>query len=329
MAGIKEDIKNMNFKSVYLLTGEEDYLKDIYKKMLVDKVLDPSFADFNYKEYISKRPDADEISDFVSSYPCMSEKKILYIKDSDLFKKSNEAEKKFWKSLFDDMPDFVIIIFNEKNIDKKSALYKKIASDYSFDEFGFQKIPELMNWIGRHLGEYKKEMDPAVRQYLIECCSPSMYILKNEIDKLASFVTSQKITQKDIDICCCKVPESRVFDMIDNALDGNKKQAFQKYNELKMLKEEPVAVNGAIFSKLNQILKVKKLSSTMSAREIAVATNQKEFIVNLNLKKAKNISLSKISELVEFCIQTDHKIKTGDSWSAIDILMASIANIYS
>ena len=327
MAGIKEDIKTLNFKSVYLLTGEEDYLKDIYKKMLVDKVLDSSFADFNYKEYISKKPDTDEVSDFVSSYPCMSEKKILYIKDSDLFKKSTDAEKKYWKSLFDDMPDFVIIIFNEKNIDKKSALYKKIASDYSFDEFNFQKLPDLVNWIGRHLAEYKKQMDPAVCQYLIDCCSPSMYILNNEIEKLASFVDGPKITQKDIDICCCKIPESRVFDMIDNALDGKTGEALQKYNELKMLKEEPVAINGAIFSKLNQILKIKKLSATMSAREIAFATNQKEFIVNLNMKKAKNISYENISKLVELCVQTDHKIKTGDSWAALDILVASIANI--
>ncbi|MBQ4528807.1 MAG: DNA polymerase III subunit delta [Clostridia bacterium] len=326
MPGIKNDIKTQEFKNVYLIWGEEDFLRDYYKKALVDKVLDPSFADFNYKEYTSKSPDNDEISDYVSSYPCMSEKKVLYIKDSDLLKKTNETDKKFWLSLLDDMPDFVIIIFSEKNVDKRNALYKNIAKNHSVDEFAFQKPHDLINWIGRYLSKYNKEIAPATAQYLIDCCSPSMYLLKNEIEKLASFTDSRQITSKDIDICCCKVAESRVFDMLDNALDGKTSDACKKYEELKLLREEPIAINGAVFSKFSQLRKIKLMSKTMSAREIATKTNQKEFIVSLNLKKVRSISDEKLDAVINLCAETDHKIKSGKSepWAALDVLMATI-----
>ncbi|MBQ4629913.1 MAG: DNA polymerase III subunit delta [Clostridia bacterium] len=326
MAGIKDDLKSLNFKNVYLLWGEEDYLRDNYKNELVKKVLDPSFADFNYKEYTSKKPDCEEVSDFVASYPCMSEKKILYIKDSDIFKKVSETEKKFWNELFDDMPDFVIIIFSEKNVDKRSALYKKLLSAHSVDEFPFQKPHDLINWIGRHVSSMKKEMSASCAQYLIDCCSPSMYLLKNEIDKLCSYCSSSKITEKDIDICCCKIAESRVFDMIDDALDGKISDACKKYEELKLLREEPIAINGAIFSKFNQLRKIKIMSQTMTARDIAIQIKQKEFIVNLNLKKARNVSAEKLDAVINLCAETDHKIKSGKSepWAALDVLMATI-----
>ena len=65
MAGIKDDIKNLDFKNAYLLWGEEAYLRDHYKSMIVKKVIDPDFVDFNYLEYTTKQPDNDEIADYI------------------------------------------------------------------------------------------------------------------------------------------------------------------------------------------------------------------------------------------------------------------------
>ena len=50
MLKIKEDMKKGEYKSVYLLYGEEAFLRDYYKKALTGKLLDPDLADFNYKE---------------------------------------------------------------------------------------------------------------------------------------------------------------------------------------------------------------------------------------------------------------------------------------
>ncbi|MBR3934227.1 MAG: DNA polymerase III subunit delta [Clostridia bacterium] len=328
MAGsIKKDIREGAKNKVYLVWGDEEFLRDYYKTALVDKVLDKDFADFNFKQYTTKKPDNDEIESFFSSYPCMSDKKIVYIKDSGIFKKVSEDDKKFWQKFLTELPDFAIIIFSEKSVDKRNALYKLINSEFCCDEFPFQKRPDLISWIIRYFAKYEKNITDSDAEYLIECCSESMYILKSEIEKLANYKSKAKnITKDDIDKCSCKIPESRVFKMIDDILDGNIKGAGEKLAELKLLKEEPIALTAAVFSKYSQLRKEKLLSKTMSPREIAIKTGQKDYFVNIHLKQIKNTTLQKLDDILKCCQSLDYKVKSGlsDSWTEFEILFAKM-----
>ncbi len=328
MAGsIKKDIREGAKSRVYLVWGDEEFLRDYYKNALIDKVLDKDFADFNFKQYTTKKPDNDEIETFFSSYPCMSEKKIVYIKDSGIFKKTSEEDKKFWQRFLAELADFAIIIFSEKTVDKRNALYKKVTTEFSCDEFPFQKRPELISWIIRYFAKYEKTISDSNAEYLIECCSESMYILKSEIEKLANYkVKSKEITKDDIDKCSCKIPESRVFKMIDDILDGNTKKAGEKLSELKLLKEEPIALAAAVFTKYTQLRKEKLLSKTLSPREIAVKTGQKDFFVNMHLKQIKNTPIEKLEEVLHACQTLDYKVKSGlsDGWTEFEILFAKM-----
>ncbi len=330
MAGsIKKDIKSNKFSGVYLVWGEEEFLRDYYKNALIEKTVDKSLADFNFKKYTVSKHDNDEIESFFSSYPFMSEKKVLYIKNSGIFKKSSEDDKKFWQKMIDEIPDFGIIIFSEKEVDKRNALYKAVSSKYACDEFPYQKNPELISWIIRYMAKYDKNISDADAEYMIESCSPSMYILKSEIEKLASYKDGQKfITREDIDKCVCKLPESRVFKMIDDILDGDIKGAGEKLGELKLLKEEPIAINAAIFSKYSQLRKEKLFSKTLSPREIAAKTGQRDFFVNIHLKQIKNIPISKFDDIISSCQAIDYRVKSGlaDAWTELEILFAKMCS---
>ncbi len=330
MAGsIKKDIKSGEYSGVYLIWGEEEFLRDYYKNALIDKTADKAFADFNFKKYTVSKPDNDEIESFFSSYPFMSDRKVLYIKNSGIFKKTNEDDKKFWLKMMDVLPDFAIIIFSEKEVDKRNALYKAVNSKFACDEFPFQKKPELISWIIRYMAKYEKNISDADAEYMIECCSPSMYILKSEIEKLAFYKEREKfITREDIDKCVCKLPESRVFKMIDDILDGNIKAAGEKLGELKLLKEEPIALNAAIFSKYSQLRKEKLLSKTLSAREIAAKTGQRDFFVNMHLKQIRDIPLKKFDEILKLCQELDYTVKSGlaDAWTCLEILFAKMCS---
>ena len=53
MKTIKEDIKNREYKRIYLLYGTEEYLKRLYKNKLKEAVLQDSDA-MNMAEYAGK-----------------------------------------------------------------------------------------------------------------------------------------------------------------------------------------------------------------------------------------------------------------------------------
>jgi len=324
---IKEDIRSGQLKNVYLMWGEENFLKDYYKKALVTKADLGDLVDFNYMEFVSDKPDINKVDDFIKSYPFMAEKKVLYIKNSDIFKKVSEQDKPFWLKLFSDVSDFLIVIFSENEVDKRSALYKAIAKDHSVDEFPFQNEANLSDWIRRYSQSLGKDIAKEAAASLIKSCSQSMYILKNELDKLAAFCSERKeITTDDIEKCACKIPEDRVFDMIDNLLTGNTKDAFEKYEELKLIRQEPIRILAAIFMKYNQLRKIKLLASSMNARQIAEKIKQKEYFVSKDLAKVNKVTLKKLDEIIYLCRDADHRIKAeyADGWALLDMLMAKM-----
>lgn len=326
---IKKDIREGISSKVYLLWGEEEFLKDYYRCALIDKILNKDFADFNYKQYSSSKPDNDEIEGFLSSYPFMSDKKVIYIKDSGIFKKTSEEDKKFWQKMFAQMPDFAVVIFSEKAVDKRNALYKAVNTDFACDEFPYQKRADLISWVIRYFGKYGKSIGNENADYLIECCSESMYILKSEIEKLVCYKTNSKpVSKEDIDKCACKIPESRVFKMIDDILDGNIKEAGAKLNELKLLKEEPIALCAAVFTKYSQLRKEKVLSETLSPREIAARLGIKDYFVNMHLKQIKSTSKEKLDEVIFACQNLDRKVKSGlsDGWTEFEVLFATMVS---
>ena len=329
MPSIKEDLKNGSFRSVYLLWGEEDFLRDFYKKSLTDKTVDKATFDFNYKEYNQRHPDNDEVEDFLNSYPFMADKKLLYIKNSGLLKSASESDKKFWSKILSDVPDYAIIVFSETSVDKRNAIYKEINKSFLAEEFPLQKKQDLISWVSRYIGQYQKSMSADTIEYFLDCCTNKMYLLKNELEKLASFRHNEKsITRADIDKCCCKVPESTVWELIDDALAGKTKEAALKLGELKFQRQEPIPVNAAIFSKYSTLRKEKLLSMTLSSREIAAKTGQKEYFVKLHLGQIKNLSLEYFDKVLSLCAEADRRIKQGyaDGWTEIEIIFSYMVN---
>lgn len=61
-----EDIKNKQFKNIYLLTGEEIYLRNQYRKRLREALLDPEDT-MNYASFEGKNINPKEVIDLAET----------------------------------------------------------------------------------------------------------------------------------------------------------------------------------------------------------------------------------------------------------------------
>ena len=89
MQTINEDIKNGTFKPVYLLYGEEAFLKQSYKKKLRAAISGDDTMNYNYFE--GKGLDVNELISLADTMPFFSERRLILIEDSGFFKTSSEA----------------------------------------------------------------------------------------------------------------------------------------------------------------------------------------------------------------------------------------------
>ncbi|HBI72189.1 MAG TPA: DNA polymerase III subunit delta, partial [Lachnospiraceae bacterium] len=120
MKVIKEHIKLGSYKPFYLLYGTEEYLKKLYRDKLKDAILGDTDG-MNYSYFEGKEIDLKKVTEVVQTLPFFSDRRLVIIENSGLFKSQNELS-----TMLSGMPDSTIVIFVETEIDKRNKLYKLV-----------------------------------------------------------------------------------------------------------------------------------------------------------------------------------------------------------
>ena len=85
MKMLMEDIKNKQFKNIYLLTGEEVYLRMQYRKKLKEALVEDGDT-MNVAIFSGKGTDPKEIIDLAETMPFFAEHRVILIDDSGFTK---------------------------------------------------------------------------------------------------------------------------------------------------------------------------------------------------------------------------------------------------
>lgn len=323
MNNLKKDINANTLKNLYLFTGPEVFLSEFYVNDIRKKLLGDGADDFNLLTISRALPDISAADDFINSYPFMSDKKLLIIKDSGILKKAPDEDKKYWQKALASVPDYCIIIFCENEIDKRSVIYKALNTNGTTVEFNYQQGQTLITWIQKFIASNGKQIDSNDAEYLIASCNPGMINLKREMEKLISCKSENpKITKSDIDRLVTKSVESRVFEMADDIAKGNKAAAYKKLEDIKALNIKPPEIIPAIFSKFASYRKI-KLLSPMPLKQMAMKMNQREYFIKKDYESSAGMTLEKIEKLMFLCKETDFKVKNGfsDGWTELMMII--------
>ena len=78
MKMLAEDIKNGNFKTAYLLCGEEAYLRNQYKNRLMQALCDPTDT-MNFSRFEGKNILPAEIISLADTLPFFAERRLILI----------------------------------------------------------------------------------------------------------------------------------------------------------------------------------------------------------------------------------------------------------
>ena len=114
MKNIQADIKSGNFKQVYLLYGEEAYLKQQYKQNLV-KALNPDGDTMNFNHYEGKGIDVKQLIDLCETMPFFAERRVVLLEDTGFFKNKCEELADYMKEL----PDYLYLVFAETEVEQE------------------------------------------------------------------------------------------------------------------------------------------------------------------------------------------------------------------
>lgn len=325
MNRIDEDIKNSAFSNLYLLYGQEDYLRVFYRDKLKHALLTEE-DQMNYAYFEGKELQVGEVQSIANTMPFFSEHRVVIVENSGLLKTQSDMSE-----FIATMPDTTILIFVEAEIDKRSKLYKAIQKQGVVVECNGLQENDLKRWVYVILKKNEKKMTEANIMYLIEKVGADMNNLLNELDKLIAYAEKEEIITKEMidDICVAQV-EGKIFQMIDAISTKNQEQAMYLYHDLLALREKPMSVLFLLVRHFNILLQVKEMVRLGTPNgQIASTCGVPPFAVKKYIAQSKNFKTSHVKKCIESCMDVEYNIKTGLLLDQIgvELLLVSFSSI--
>lgn len=321
MKSLNEDIKTGSFKQVYLLFGEEEYLKNQYKNRLHRAILSEDDT-MNFSSFEGKGVDVRQIIDQAETLPFFADHRMILIEQSGFFKNASPELAEYIPQI----PAETILVFVEKDVDKRGKLYKAVQKKGRAVELGRQDEKTLQAWV---LGMLKKEKRTITRDALtlfLEKSGNDMENIANELEKLLTYTHGKDAVEyADVEEICTVTTESRVFDMIRAVAEKKQKQALDLYYDLLSLKEPPMRILFLIARQFNQMMQVKDLRERgYGASEIASKAGIAPFIVKKSLAQSAQFEIDELYRAVKDCVEAEEAVKTGRLGDSLAVEMVIV-----
>lgn len=333
---LKKAIKDKEIGSLYLFYGPEEYLKRNYTDYIEANLLSDDFKLLN-KVVLEGKASPSAIIDNCETLPVFSDKRMVIVKNSGLFKgkkKAEEADKKgkandSLAQFLQNVPEHACLIFIETEIDKRIKYVDLIKKNGLIVEFDYRKPEELAAWVIKRVKAGNHEVDLKTAAQLVEYCEPGMDDISNEINKLCAYAGDrQKISLTDIKKVCTKSVKSRVFDLTDAIAAKQCAKALTLLNDMVVLKEPMPKVMYMIARQFRQLLQVKLLSLEGATQaEITSRLKLPPYFSGKILKQAQRFSLEKLESAISTGLELDLAIKTGkmEDKAAIELMIAGMS----
>lgn len=308
MKRINEDIKTGNFSQIYLLTGTEDYLRTQYQKRLQTALLGDA-DEMNLSLFEGKDIPQAQIVDLAETMPFFADRRIIIIENSGLLKGGGDVLADYLK----EPAPAAYFIFNEKEVDKRSRLYKAIRDKGYVGEFNEQDENTLTKWIQNIVSGEGLEIERPAIALLLYKTGTNMELLRKELEKCICYCLNKgKITTADVEVICTKQLNNRIFDMINHISAGRQEAALKIYYDLLSLKEPPMRILFLISRQFNMLLQTKLLrekgyDNRIIGEKIGVAP----FIAGRYMEQAARFHKQVLRNALEDCVQAEEDVKTG------------------
>lgn len=308
MRRIAEDIKTGQLKQIYLLHGEETYLIRQYRDKLLDAMLGGGDA-MNVNRYEGKGTSVSEIIDMAETLPFFADRRVIILENTELLKSGGEKLAEYFKEPAASS-SFILV---EREVDKRSGLYKTVKKFGYAAEFERQDAKTLEKWVCGNLKKEGKQISTETLQLFLEGCGDDMENIRKELEKLLCYCLDRDvITSEDVREICVPQVQNHIFDMITAIANGKGEQALRLYYDLLALREPPMRILSLLSRQFNLLLQVKELAGKgYSQALIGEKVGLHGFIAGKYMKQAADFKLAFLKKALEDCANADYDIKSG------------------
>lgn len=308
MQRITEDIKTGQLKQIYLLYGEERYLIRQYRDRLIEALLNGG-SEMNLNRYEGKGVAVPEVIEMAETLPFFSDRRVIMLENTELFKSGGDKLSEYLKNPAQSS-SFILV---EREVDKRSGLYKTVKKAGYAAEFGRQKEETLKKWVCGILKKEKKQISSETLQLFLDGTGDDMENIRRELEKLLCYCMDKDvIASEDVREICVPQIQDNIFKMIGAIADGNGERALQFYYDLLALRVPTMKILVLITRQFNLMLQVKELAAKGYPQAlIEERVGLRRNIGGIYMRQAARFKTDILRQALEDCAETEHAFKSG------------------
>ncbi len=292
------------FSPVYVVEGDDAYLRELALRNLKNKCLGDSDIDFCSFEGSEIKANPEILTSALIQYPFLSPKRLICVRD--YAPSATDLKNKALSEYFSNPSDFsVLVIINSVPCEN----LKKIACAEVVD-CSKASASVLERYVRVSLKRLNVFISEQNARLLAEYCLNDMTRLSGEVEKLAAYCAEKgEVTASDIENLVTRDTDYRIYEMTDNLAQKRVNEALDILNDMLQKNSEPQKLYTSVYYYFRRLFfcAVSDKSTAQLARELGV----KEYAASKSVALAKKIGARKLKNTVSSFEKFDSDFKSG------------------
>ncbi len=296
--------------NIFLFYGENSYLSKEKLKNWKEAFIKKHGADC-LESIEGKNLNPQEFTTNIEALPFLSEKRLIIVKDFLSIKKSDN-QKKVAENLEKAADSSIIIFYENKDIDKRSSLYKKILKIGKAEEFKALNPNEISKWVLDKAKAENIKISFTNANYLGQNCGPDLWHVSSEFEKLKLFSNGEEITRTMIEQVSIPSITASIFKLTDTISQKNTKNSLKTLKSLEESGEDLIKVFFMIVRHFRILIQVHEMVNKGENNfSITKKLKQHPFVIQKTSEQSKNFNQKKLEEIYAEMLEIDKNLKTG------------------
>lgn len=293
---------------LYLIVGEEDLLRDSALAALNAAVLGDG-GEFNYDLFYGDEASGADIRNCASEMPVFAERRLVVVKTAEQLSAKESG------TLLDYLKDPVettTLVFVSPKLDGRLKFSQALARTAITIDCSPLREAQLTPWVARDAERLGIRLEEHANQLLKDVSGGSLYGVRRELEKLASYVPSDRtVTAADVLVLRGMEPGASVFDLTLAIAEGNRGRVLSILARNLEAGEAPLRILGSLAWQYRRLWKVKELLANGGREgEVARALQMDPMKVRSFLGRFSDEHLQAALHLF---LDADGKLKGGSS----------------
>ena len=307
--------------SAVLLLGDEPYLRDSCRALLIEKYVPEGARTWAVSRYSANRGETQAALEQSQTLPMLARQQMVFLEEAEAIEKlgekaREEAVERIEAYLQDPAP-FTVLVIEAEKLDMRMQLGKKLSELTLVVEVGLgdrmeDRIGAAVG-LGKALAKEKGvEFENGAAEDLAEYVGGDLMRLKTEVEKLSTYAAERKnIRREDVSAMVISEKTTTIWEVADLIASRQPRRALEFIERLLREGEEPVMMVGGMAWMYRKLVEASEVRGGMNGWQAARVLGMRPEQAELAIQSARRIPKERLLDGLQALQEADNRLKGG------------------